>query len=65
MPTKKTTFNKDRKGDTSRTSSQGRKLSTGGDLTKRGDQELDENSKAPVREMNEQKKQEKTERNRP
>ena len=36
-----------RKGDTGRTSSQGRKLSSGGDLMKKGDPEIDENTKAP------------------
>jgi hypothetical protein len=38
---------KSRKGDTGRTSSQGRKLSSGGNLNKRGDPEIDENTKAP------------------
>jgi len=37
-----------RSGDTGRTSSQGRKLSTGGgDLNKKGDAQLDENTKSP------------------
>jgi hypothetical protein len=36
-----------RKGDTGRTSSQGRKLSTGGEIKKKGSPELDENTKSP------------------
>lgn len=36
-----------RKGDTARTSSQGRKLSSGGDLLKKGNPEKDENTKNP------------------
>ena len=36
-----------RKGDTGRTSSQGRKLSSGGTLDKKGDPEMDENTKSP------------------
>lgn len=36
-----------RGGDTGRTSSQGRKLASGGNLTKRGEPEIDEASKSP------------------
>jgi hypothetical protein len=36
-----------RKGDTGRTSSQGRKLSSGGDPSKKGNPEIDENTKNP------------------
>lgn len=36
---------KQRKGDTSRTSSQGRKYSTGGDINKKGNREIDEQTK--------------------
>ena len=47
---KKNTTSKERKGDTSRTSSQGRKLSSGSDLSKRGDPERDENTKNEISE---------------
>jgi|GEM_PF-2669225 len=47
------TQNKDRKGDTGRTSSQGRKLASGGDIAsdKRGDPEMDENAKSVKTEL--------------
>lgn len=41
-----------RKGDTSRSSSQGRKTSSGGNLNKRGNAELDENTKTPKKQRN-------------
>jgi hypothetical protein len=43
-----------RGGDTSRTSSQGRKLSSGGEIdqVKKGSPEKDENSKAEIAEQN-------------
>jgi hypothetical protein len=41
---------KPRKGDTSRTSNQGRKFSSGGDAGKRGDPHVDENTKATAAE---------------
>ena len=44
-----------RKGDTGRTSSQGRKLSSGGDRLKKGDPEIDENTKAPKAESKKEK----------
>ena len=47
-----------RKGDTSRSSSQGRKLSSGkASLTKKGDAEINDDTKNPVREEHENKKQ--------
>jgi hypothetical protein len=46
---------KQRKGDTKRTSSQGRKLSSGGEANKKGEPEIDESSKAPVKDINRQK----------
>ncbi|HYC39129.1 MAG TPA: hypothetical protein VEB63_01475 [Chitinophagaceae bacterium] len=44
---------KDRRGDTGRTSSQGRKTASGGDLSKnkRGNPEMDENAKSVKAEM--------------
>ena len=47
----------DRKGDTSRTSSQGRKTASGGDVNKRGNNEMDEDIKTPVKDMNKSRKQ--------
>ena len=43
--------NKERRGDTSRTSSQGRKLSSGGDINKKGSPEIDESAKSVKTEM--------------
>lgn len=40
-----------RKGDTGRSSSQGRKLSSGGTPDKKGDPEIDELSKTPKTEL--------------
>jgi hypothetical protein len=40
------TSEKERKGDTGRTSSQGRKLSSGGESNKRGNPEMDDNAKS-------------------
>ena len=40
---------KTRKGDTSRTSSQGRKLSSGPKNTKKGDRDINENTKNAVK----------------
>lgn len=37
----------ERKGDTGRTSSQGRKLSSGGTPDKKGDSQMEENTKSP------------------
>ena len=45
--TKPATSKAARIGDTGRTSSQGRKLSTGGEINKKGNPELDENTKSP------------------
>ena len=46
-----------RKGDTSRTSSQGRKLSSGkASLNKKGDAKINADTKSPVREEHESKK---------
>jgi hypothetical protein len=44
---------KDRKGDTGRTSNQGRKLSSGGNIDEKekGNPEVDENSKSPKAEV--------------
>lgn len=44
----------ERGGDTSRTSSQGRKLSSGGEIQndRKGDPEIDDDSKVPVTEKN-------------
>jgi len=39
-------LDKTKKGDTSRTSSQGRKLSSGGSLNKKSNPEIDENTKS-------------------
>jgi hypothetical protein len=44
-----------RKGDTARTSSQGRKLSSGGDPLRKGNPEIDENTKKPKTESNKTK----------
>ena len=53
---KKATSAKARGGDTSRTSSQGRKLASGGNKnSKGGDDEIDESSKAPVKAVNKKK----------
>lgn len=41
------TTSKTRKGDTSRTSSQGRKLASGGNINDKGDPEQDEATKSP------------------
>ena len=41
---------KNRKGDTSRTSSQGRKLSSGPGNNKKGDRDINENTKNAVKE---------------
>jgi hypothetical protein len=43
--TKSSASKAERKGDTGRTSSQGRKLSSGGNPKKKGDPEIDENTK--------------------
>jgi len=49
---------KKRKGDTSRTSNQGRKLSAGGDKAKKkGNPEINENTKSPVADKQKSKKQ--------
>ena len=40
---------KTRKGDTSRTSSQGRKLSSGPKNTRKGDRDINEDTKNPVK----------------
>jgi hypothetical protein len=47
---KKNTTSKERRGDTSRTSSQGRKLASGGDPDQRGNPEINEDTKSEVRE---------------
>jgi hypothetical protein len=44
-------FNKERRGDTSRTSDQGRKLSSGGEINKRGNPEVDDNTKSVKTEL--------------
>jgi hypothetical protein len=46
---------KQRKGDTTRTSSQGRKLASGGNTNKKGEPEIDESSKTPVKDIHRQK----------
>jgi hypothetical protein len=46
-----------RKGDTRRTSSQGRKLASGGDPNKKGAPKVDEITKTPVAELKKEKKQ--------
>ena len=56
MANKKPVADKTRKGDTSRTSSQGRKISSGGEIQKKGDPEIEESSKTPVRDINSLKK---------
>jgi len=43
--------NKERKGDTGRTSSQGRKLSSGGEIGKRGNPEMNEDAKSVKAEL--------------
>jgi hypothetical protein len=45
-PNKKSEYSKHREGDTSRTSSQGRKESSGGGKAKKGNAEADKNLKA-------------------
>ena len=47
---------KSRKGDTSRTSSQGRKLSSGPATTKKGNRDINEDTGNPVREEKPRKK---------
>ena len=47
---------KTRKGDTSRTSSQGRKLSSGPKSNKKGSADINEKTKNPVREEKPRKK---------
>lgn len=42
---------KQRKGDTRRTSNQGRKLASGGSLDKKGDPEMDEAKKSPKKDL--------------
>lgn len=42
----------DRKGDTSRTSNEGRKIASGGETNKRGNKEIDESTKMPVKDKN-------------
>jgi hypothetical protein len=54
MPNQNT--NKTRQGDTGRTSNQGRKFATGGNPGKRGDPQLDENSKASAAETKKPRK---------
>lgn len=45
----------ERGGDTSRSSSQGRKLSSGGDLNKKGNPQQDEGTHSPVKGANKKK----------
>jgi hypothetical protein len=45
-----------RKGNTSRTSSQGRKLSSGPKKNKKGNPDINENTKSPVKEEKTKKK---------
>jgi len=47
----------DRKCDTSRTSSQGRKTASGGEINKRGNKEIDEDTKTPVKDINKSRNQ--------
>lgn len=47
---------KTRKGDTSRTSSQGRKESSGPKNNKKGNRDINENTKSPVKEEKPKKK---------
>jgi hypothetical protein len=51
MPVKKQPVTNNRRGDTSRTSSQGRKLSSGGELDKRGNPKVDADTKSVAAEL--------------
>ena len=57
MTVRKTDSDKPRKGDTSRTSSQGRKLASGGntDQDQKGDREINEENKSPIVEQKKSK----------